>query len=129
MAWLPTSAGHANYLKYIVVSEIRLRRDCISSMRRNMNTHATNGSRNDALSKRITHFRKAFARGLGHRPTALQNAAMMRAATLADQAELVLADPEASINDKVRIDGRRTTRACRYAGRASTGKCDVCAVA
>jgi hypothetical protein len=89
----------------MVIFEIRLREDCISSMRRNMNTHATNGSRNDALSKRITHFRKAFARGLGHRPTALQNAAMMRAATLAAQAELVLADPEASINDKVRIDG------------------------
>ena len=60
---------------------------------------------NDALSKRIVHFRKAFARGLGHRPSALQSAAMLRAATLAAQAELVLADPAASINDKVRIDG------------------------
>jgi hypothetical protein len=61
--------------------------------------------RNDALSRRIVHFRKAFARGLGHRPSALQSAAILRAATLQAQAELVLADPAVSINDKVRIDG------------------------
>jgi hypothetical protein len=30
---------------------------------------------------------------------------MLRAAALAAQAELILADPAASINDKVRIDG------------------------
>jgi hypothetical protein len=35
----------------------------------------------------------------------LQKAAMNRAAMLAAQAELVLADPTVSINDKVRIDG------------------------
>jgi len=62
-------------------------------------------SPNDPLSKRFTHYRKAFSRGLGRRPNALENSAMNRAAMLAAQAEQVLADPAATINDKVRIDG------------------------
>ena len=88
-------------------------------MARQMESH---NPQNDALSKRIVHFRKAFARGLGHRPSALQSAAMLRAATLAAQAELVLADPAASINDKVRIDGA-ARRALSYASVQAEAGC------
>ena len=59
----------------------------------------------DTLSRRISHFRKALGRGLGRKPNALEGAQMLRAAMLAAQAEQVLADPTATINDKVRIDG------------------------
>ena len=59
----------------------------------------------DSLQKRVADLRRAFAKGLGHKPSTLQAAAIRRAAMLAAQAELVLADPTASINDKVRIDG------------------------
>jgi hypothetical protein len=62
-------------------------------------------SPNDTLSKRIAHFRKAFAKGLGRRPSALQNAAMLRAARLTALAEAAALDPTTTANDLVRLDG------------------------
>jgi hypothetical protein len=59
----------------------------------------------DSLQKRVADLRRAFAKGLGHKPSTLQAAAIQRSAMLVAQAERVLADPTASINDKVRIDG------------------------
>jgi hypothetical protein len=58
----------------------------------------------DALSTRIARFRKAFGRGLGHKPTILESAAILRAAQLSALAELAAADPGTSANDLVRLD-------------------------
>jgi hypothetical protein len=58
----------------------------------------------DALSRRITHFKKAFGKGLGHKPRTLESAAILRAATLSAKAELAAADPTTSANDLVRLD-------------------------
>jgi hypothetical protein len=60
---------------------------------------------NDDLTRRINLYRRAYARGLGCRPTALQSVAIRRAATLQVQSEVVLADPTATVNDRVRITG------------------------
>jgi hypothetical protein len=57
------------------------------------------------LTRRINLYRRAYARGLGCRPTALQSVAIRRAATLQVQSEVVLADPTATVNDRVRITG------------------------
>jgi hypothetical protein len=62
-------------------------------------------AKNDALQKRIAHFRKAFAKGLGHKPTTLQAAAIDRAARLTTIAEAVAANPDSTVNDIVRSDG------------------------
>lgn len=59
----------------------------------------------DSLQKRVADLRRAFAKGLGHKPSTLQASAIRRSAMLVAQAEQVLADPTATINDKVRIDG------------------------
>lgn len=59
----------------------------------------------DALSKRIAHLRKAYAKGLGRKASTLEAAAILRAATLSAEAELALLDPSVSLNDKTRIDG------------------------
>jgi hypothetical protein len=77
----------------------------------------------DALAKRIAHLRKAYAKGLGHRPSTLQSAAIMRAAKLTAEAERALADPTVSINDKVRIDNAadRARRALDHKARAPAG--------
>src|SRR6266487_2471454 len=45
----------------------------------------------DSLQKRVADLRRAFAKGLGHKPSTLQAAAIRRAALLAAQAEQVLA--------------------------------------
>jgi hypothetical protein len=58
----------------------------------------------DALSKRIRHFKKAFGKGLGHKPSTLESAAILRAATLSAKAELAALDPTTSANDLVRLD-------------------------
>jgi hypothetical protein len=58
----------------------------------------------DALSKRIAYFRKAFARGLGRKPSALESAAMMRAARLTALAEAAALDLNTNANDLVRLD-------------------------
>jgi hypothetical protein len=58
----------------------------------------------DALSKRVKHFKKAFGKGLGHKPSTLESAAILRAATLTAKAELAAADPTTSANDLVRLD-------------------------
>jgi hypothetical protein len=59
------------------------------------------------LQSRINHYRKHFARKVGQpgRHTALRTAAITRAAILAAEADKVLADPFATVNDKVRISG------------------------
>ena len=62
-------------------------------------------TRIDPLSKRIAHLRKAYARGIGHRASTLQAAAMERAARLTALAEQALLDPNVTINDRVRLDG------------------------
>jgi len=58
----------------------------------------------EPLAKRVAYFRRLFAKGIGRTPTALQKHAVARAAQLSAEAERALADPAASINDKVRID-------------------------
>lgn len=58
----------------------------------------------DALSKRIAHFKKAFGKGLGHKPSTLQSAAILRAATLTAKAEAAALDPGTTANDVVRLD-------------------------
>jgi hypothetical protein len=59
----------------------------------------------DALTKRIAFLRKAYAKGLGHRPSALQSAAILRAARLTALSEQAALSPETSANDLVRLDG------------------------
>jgi len=59
----------------------------------------------DALAKRVAHLRKAYARGLGHRPSTLQSAAIDRCARLAALSEQALADPNVSNTDRVRLNG------------------------
>jgi len=59
----------------------------------------------DPLSKRVAHLRKAYARGLGHKASTLQAAAIERAARLTALAEQALLDPDVSINERVRLDG------------------------
>jgi hypothetical protein len=59
----------------------------------------------DALKKRIDHLRKAYAKGLGHRPSTLQAAAIDRAARLSARAEAAACNPDISANDLVRLDG------------------------
>jgi hypothetical protein len=75
----------------------------------------------DALSKRITYFKKAFGKGLGHKPSTLQSAAILRAATLTAKAELAAADPGTTLNDLVRVDAAaaRARRDMEQATRAS----------
>jgi hypothetical protein len=63
----------------------------------------------DALTKRIAFLRKAYAKGLGHRPSALQSAAILRAARLTALSEQAALNPETSANDLVRLGGA----ACR----------------
>jgi hypothetical protein len=58
-----------------------------------------------ALSGRAAYYRRAFSRGLGFNPNAFQRALMRRAALLAAEADKVLADPFATVNDRVRISG------------------------
>jgi hypothetical protein len=69
----------------------------------------------DSLAKRICALRRAYAVGLGHKPSTIQAAAIMRAATLQAQAEAALHDPTITINDRVRLDGaaRRAIRDMR----------------
>jgi hypothetical protein len=59
----------------------------------------------DPLSKRVAHLRKAYARGLGHKASTLQAAAIDRAARLTALSEQALVDPSVTINDRVRLDG------------------------
>ena len=59
----------------------------------------------DPLSKRVAHLRKAYARGLGHKASTLQAAAIERAARLTALSEQALVDPNVTINDRVRLDG------------------------
>jgi hypothetical protein len=68
--------------------------------------------RNQSLAKRIFALRRAYAVGLGHKPSIIQDAAMRRAATLQAQSEFALNDPAMSVNDKVRLDNaaRRAIR-------------------
>jgi hypothetical protein len=65
-----------------------------------------------SLSERIYRLRKAFAVGIGRKPSTIEAAAMTRAATLLAQSEFALHDPTVSINDRVRLDGaaRRAIR-------------------
>lgn len=63
----------------------------------------------DTLSRRIAFLRKQYAKGLGHRPSALQSAAILRAARLTALAEAAACNPNHSANDVVRLDGA----ACR----------------
>jgi hypothetical protein len=56
-----------------------------------------------ALSGRAAYYRRAFSRGIGFNPNAFQRALMRRAALLAAEADKVIADPCASVNDKVRV--------------------------
>jgi hypothetical protein len=65
----------------------------------------SDNSSSDALSKRVAHLRKAYAKGLGHKPSTLESAALLTAARLTAEAERALADPSVSLNEKVRIDG------------------------
>lgn len=59
----------------------------------------------DPLSKRVAHFRKLFAKGLGRKATPLQAAALNNAAVLTARAEAAGLDPSVSLNDCVRING------------------------
>ena len=61
--------------------------------------------RDDRLSRRVAYLRRAFARGLGHKPTTLESAAIARCAQLTALSEQALVDPAVSLTDKVRIDG------------------------
>jgi hypothetical protein len=78
----------------------------------------------DALSKRITHFKKAFGKGLGHKPSTLESAAILRAATLTAKAELAATDPDTTLNDLVRVDAAaaRARRDMEQATRASKAR-------
>jgi hypothetical protein len=69
-------------------------------------------NQNPSLAKRIFALRRAYAVGIGHKPTTIQAAAMVRAATLQAQAEAALDNPAISVNDKVRLDNaaRRAIR-------------------
>ena len=59
----------------------------------------------EPISNRYRAFGRAFGQGKGLRPNAYQRALLSRAATLAAEADKVLADPLATVNDKVRIAG------------------------
>jgi hypothetical protein len=57
-----------------------------------------------SLSDRVTYLKRAYARGLGHKPTTLQSAAIQRAAVLSAKAEAAALDPNVTPNDLVRLD-------------------------
>ena len=59
---------------------------------------------NEPLARRIGYFRKIYGKGIGHKPTALQGAAISRAAVLTAIAEAAAINPAVSINDVVRAD-------------------------
>jgi hypothetical protein len=82
-------------------------RGIVAHVHRRRGAHELDQNRpaTDALTKRIRHFRKAFAVGLGHRPSTLQAAAIDRCARLAALSEQALADPNTTNNDRVRLDG------------------------
>jgi hypothetical protein len=65
----------------------------------------SNTPTSDALSKRVAYFRKAFAKGLGHKPSTIEASALLTAARLTAEAERALADETVSLNEKVRISG------------------------
>lgn len=56
------------------------------------------------LEHRIATLRRAYGRGLGRRPTVVEEHAMQRAARLTARAEQAARDPAVAVNDLVRID-------------------------
>jgi hypothetical protein len=85
----------------------------------------SNTSTSDALSKRVAHLRKAYAKGLGHKPSTLESAALLTAARLNAEAEFALADPSVSLNEKSLVkasghDHPRTDRSLHRQGRDRT---------
>jgi hypothetical protein len=57
------------------------------------------------FSERISYLKRVYAKGLGHKPSTLQAAAIHRAAALAVRLEAALLDPDITANDLVRLDG------------------------
>jgi hypothetical protein len=78
----------------------------------------------DALSKRIRYLKRAFGKGLGHKPSTLQSAAIARAAVLTAKAEQAALDPDTTLNDLVRVDAAaaRARRDMEQATRASKAR-------
>jgi hypothetical protein len=56
------------------------------------------------LEHRIACLRRAYGRGLGRKPSLVEEAAMARAARLTARAEAAAADPTVDLNSLVRID-------------------------
>jgi hypothetical protein len=57
----------------------------------------------DTIKNRTKIIRRALARGLGHRPSVLQEVALTRCALLQAQAEAILLDPKAGVHARLRM--------------------------
>src|SRR5262245_37699757 len=58
----------------------------------------------DASDRRIAELRRAFQRALRRRPTMIERTAIERAARLTWRAEVAAVDPNATLDDVVRLD-------------------------
>jgi hypothetical protein len=58
----------------------------------------------DAQARRVEELRRAFQRSLNRRPTLIEKAAMLRAAALVARAEALALDPNADVNQVVKLN-------------------------
>jgi hypothetical protein len=67
----------------------------------------------EAQARRVEELRRAFQRLLGRRPTLIEKAAMLRSAGLVARAEALALDPNADVNEVVKLNNlaARTLRA------------------
>jgi hypothetical protein len=63
-----------------------------------------NGTATDTLEQRIKRLRRAYGRGLGHKPSLVEEATMARAARLTARAEAAARNPALGIDQLVRIE-------------------------
>jgi hypothetical protein len=61
-------------------------------------------SASDALTSRMRQLKRAYQRALKRRPTEIERTAMERAARLTVRAEAAALDPNATLDDVVRVD-------------------------
>ena len=77
----------------------------------------------EAQARRVEELRRAFQRTLNRRPTLIEKAAMKRAAGLVARAEAVALDPNADINEVVKLNNlaNRILRSLTRERRAHVG--------
>jgi hypothetical protein len=85
-------------------------------MLQNMATHTSaKASAITAQERRMAQLRRAYQRVLRRKPTMIERAAMERAARLTARAEVAALDPDATLDDVVRIDNAAARARARLA--------------